>query len=201
MAEDVLYGVGLVSAWRRPELDLLSAARAGDGCAYRALVEPHLPALYRVASRMSGCATLAEDVVQETLTIAYQKLGEFRPEAPFRSYLMAVAVKRARTLARSERRRLVRESKSSKPQFDASPEEALSGRRSATLVQDALRTMPEKRRRAVVLRLDAGMSYREIADVMGSSEGSARVLVHMALKELKAVLASREIEESGRCHA
>jgi RNA polymerase sigma-70 factor (ECF subfamily) len=143
---------------------------------------------------MSGCMTLAEDAVQETLTLAYERLGDFRPDSPFRAYLMAIVVKRAKTLARSERRRLVRERKSAEPHTHASPEEALSGQRSARLVRDALRAMPEKRRRAAVLRLDAGMSYREIAETMGSSEGSARVLVHMALKELKSALAARDHE-------
>jgi RNA polymerase sigma-70 factor (ECF subfamily) len=138
--------------------------------------------------------TLAEDAVQETLTLAYERLGDFRPDSPFRAYLMAIVVKRAKTLARSERRRLVRERKSAEPHTHVSPDEALSGQRSALLVRDALRAMPEKRRRAAVLRLDAGMSYREIAETLGSSEGSARVLVHMALKELKSALAARDHE-------
>lgn len=215
MAEDVMFRMGLVSSGpakelkatlttrdqRIRELSLLAAARDGDGCAYRSLVEPHLPVLYRVAARMCGSATLAEDAVQETLTIAYQKLADFRPDSPFRAYLMAIAVKRARTLARSERRRLVREGKSAKPQAHASPEESLSGQRSVNVVRAALSAMPEKRRRAAVLRLDAGMSYREIAETMGSSEGSARVLVHMALKELKSALAARDQGVSRSVHA
>jgi DNA-directed RNA polymerase specialized sigma24 family protein len=45
--------------------------------------------------------------------------------------------------------------------------------------------MPDKRRQAALLRLDAGLSYKEIAAALDSSEGSARVLVHKALKELK----------------
>ncbi|MEC9466910.1 MAG: sigma-70 family RNA polymerase sigma factor [Myxococcota bacterium] len=197
MAEDVMQGLGWAVARKSPELDLLSRAQAGDGCAYRSLVEPHLEALYRVAARMSGCPTLAEDAVQETLTLAYERLGDFRPEAPFRAYLMAIAVKRAKTLARSERRRLVRERKSAEPHTHASPEESLTGRRSAVVVRAALMAMPEKRRRAAVLRLDAGLSYREIAEVMGSSEGSARVLVHMALKELKTALTARGVQLRG----
>jgi DNA-directed RNA polymerase specialized sigma24 family protein len=48
--------------------------------------------------------------------------------------------------------------------------------------------MPKKRRAAVLLRLDAGMDYSEISEALGTSEGSARVLVHLALKELKAGL-------------
>jgi len=53
---------------------LVSAALDGDGQAFSALVSPHLPALYRVAARACGHATLAEDAVQESLTVAFQTL-------------------------------------------------------------------------------------------------------------------------------
>jgi RNA polymerase sigma-70 factor (ECF subfamily) len=56
-------------------------------------------------------------------------------------------------------------------------------------VREALSKLPSKRRQVVLLRLDAGLSYAEIAQVVGSTEGSARVLVHLALKELREALA------------
>jgi DNA-directed RNA polymerase specialized sigma24 family protein len=49
--------------------------------------------------------------------------------------------------------------------------------------------MPPKRREAALLRMDAGLSYREIAVVLDSTEGSVRVLVHTAQKELRQRLA------------
>ena len=48
--------------------------------------------------------------------------------------------------------------------------------------------MPKKRRMAAILRLDAGMDYAEIASALGTSLGSTRVLVHLALKDLKHAL-------------
>jgi RNA polymerase sigma-70 factor (ECF subfamily) len=56
-------------------------------------------------------------------------------------------------------------------------------------VRDALALLPEKRRAVAMLRLDAELSYAEIAQAVGTTEGSARVLVHMALKELREQLA------------
>jgi len=49
----------------------------------------------------------------------------------------------------------------------------------------ALENLPDKRRKVAVLRLDGGLSYQEIAQIVGTSERSARVLVHMAIKELR----------------
>ena len=48
--------------------------------------------------------------------------------------------------------------------------------------------MPEKRQRVVLLRLDAGLGYSEIASAVGTTEGSARVLVHHALRDLHEML-------------
>ena len=164
---------------------LVKAAVAGDGLAFRRLVEPHLPMLHRIAARIGGSDHLAEDAVQETLALTYQKLSGYRHDTPFKAFLAAIAARQAHTISRSERRRSRREQSAAGPQVPSSPEEELRGAVAARKVREALLAMPEKRRGAALMRLDAGLSYREISGALGSSEGSARVLVHMALKELK----------------
>lgn len=171
------------------ERTLVEAARAGDGLAFRRLVEPHLAMLHRIAQRASGDRALAEDAVQETLTLAYQRLDRHRPEVPFRAFLAAVAAKMAHTLMRGERRRKGREQAADAPAPTADPEAALRGAHAAARVREALAAMPKKRREAALLRLDAGLSYREIALALDSTEGSSRVLVHKALAELEERLA------------
>ena len=171
------------------ERELIESALTGDGLAFRRLVEPHLPMLHRIAARSSGSAMLAEDAVQETLTLAYERLGRYRHDMPFRAYLAAIAAKQGHTIARGERRRLKRELASKAPEEPTDPEQETHGARLAERVREALHAMPDKRRQAALLRLDAGLSYREIAAAVGSTEGSTRVLVHTALKELKERLA------------
>ncbi len=171
------------------EGELITAAVAGDGLAFRRLVEPHLGMLHRIAARSSTDRQWAEDAVQETLTLAYQRLGSYRHEMPFRAFLAAIAAKQAHTLARGERRRSRREQAAQVPEALANPEQEVQGATLARRVREALAAMPDKRREAALLRLDAGLSYREIAQALGSTEGSTRVLVHTALKELKERLA------------
>ena len=48
--------------------------------------------------------------------------------------------------------------------------------------------MPTKRRNVILLRIEAGLSYADIAEQVGSSEASTRVLAHLAMKELKNAL-------------
>jgi RNA polymerase sigma-70 factor (ECF subfamily) len=184
------------------ETSRIARALDGDGLAYRELVEPHLPVLHRIAYRACGNAALAEDAVQETLALAFDRLASYRPERSFRAYLAAIAAKQAHTLARSEWRRDKRELASAEPQRAARPDEQVQGKQAAQRVREALARMPKKRREAAMLRLDAGLSYREIGEALDSSEGSARVLVHLALKELKSHLADLlgdpSSEETGR---
>jgi RNA polymerase sigma-70 factor (ECF subfamily) len=167
------------------ESALVAAAVAGDGLAFRKLVEPHLTMLHRIAGRVGRDPQLAEDAVQEALTVAYQRLPSYRHDTPFKAFLAAVAARQAHTLSRAERRRSKREESATAPAAAANPEEEVSGARAARMVREALFAMPDKRRDAALLRLDAGLSYRDIGIALGSTEGSARVLVHVALKELK----------------
>lgn len=167
------------------EQALIRSALEGDGRAFRDLVEPHLAMLHRIATRASGDPHLAEDAVQETLALSFQRLPGYRHDTSFKSFLAAIAAKQAHTLARSERRRKGREKAANAPLSPDNPEELARGAAAADAVREALQQMPKKRREAALLRLDAGLSYREIGSALDSSEGSARVLVHMALKELR----------------
>ena len=177
------------------EHELVARALDGDGQAFASLIEPHLPMMYRIAARACGQRALAEDAVQEALTLAHQRLDRYRPGTSLRAYLATFAVRQAQTLLRGERRRRAREEAADEPHQLPGPEQMLDARRAAERIRQALGRLPEKRRAVVMLRLDADMSYAEIAHATGSSEGSARVLVHLALKQLSTELADVTAEE------
>ena len=109
-----------------------------------------------------------------------------------RSFLAAIAVRQARTLLRGEQRRQKREDTSAPPEAVPDPVQILAAERLGRKIRDALSTMPKKRQEVALLRLDAGLSYAEIAEAVGSTEGSARVLVHLALQELRELLGDAE---------
>lgn len=169
---------------------LLTAARDGDGRAFACLVEPHLPLLFRIAARVTRDRALAEDAVQETLALAFGRLRELQPDVALRSFLAAVAARQAHTLARSERRRSLREDAAEGPTAVPGPDDALRLAHVERALRDALCSLSEKRREALLLRLDAGLSHRELAEALHTTEGAARVLVHDAMAALKAELAA-----------
>ncbi|HEX3596565.1 MAG TPA: sigma-70 family RNA polymerase sigma factor [Polyangiaceae bacterium] len=170
------------------EVRLLQKALAGDGAAFATLVEPHLDLLYRIAGRAAGSAALAEDAVQEALEIVHKRLGRYEAGTSFKAFIASIAVRRARTLLRAELRRSRRESATPDAAHPATPAELFVAEETAGRIRAALAALPEKRQRVVLLRLDAGLGYAEIAAAVGTTEGSARVLVHHALRDLHETL-------------
>jgi RNA polymerase sigma-70 factor (ECF subfamily) len=127
--------------------------------------------------------------------LAYRKLDRYTPDTSLKAFLGTIAARQAQTLLRGERRRRLREDASREQEGTANPAELLTARRTAERVRDALATMPRKRREVALLRLDGNMSYAEIAQAVGTTEGSARVLVHLALKELRETIGDLLVAE------
>ena len=173
------------------EAQLLERAIGGDGRAFAALVRPHLAMLHRVAARATNHGSLAEDAVQEALMIVYQRLTSYRPGTSLKAWMASIAVTRVKTLARAERRREKREEEARGPALIVGPAAHLAGKDLGARLHQALETLPLKRREAVILRLDAGLSFAEIAEATGSTEGSVRVLVHLGMKTIRAILAQQ----------
>src|SRR4051812_27492114 len=88
------------------ETDALAVARAqaGDDSAFRLLVERHSQSLFRLAFRMTGNETDAEDMVQDTFLRAYRKLGTFEARANFGTWLHRIAANCALDLLRKRQR-------------------------------------------------------------------------------------------------
>ncbi len=173
----------------RLEADLLSRAARGEGRAFEALIRPHLPMLFRVAGRLAGSASLAEDAVQDTLEYAYRHLHRYRAGTSFRAWLATIAVKKAAGTARSERRRARRHEKIDPLPPSIAGDDKLIRAEHIARIRAILERMPATRRQAALMRLDAGLSYAEIAQALDTTAGSARVLVHLALKEIKKEMA------------
>src|SRR5690348_10420581 len=84
---------------------LVAEARSGDAEAFRVLVDRHGRGLFRLAFRMTGNETDAEDVVQESFLRAYRQLNKFDERAAFSTWLYRIAVNCALDLVRSRKRR------------------------------------------------------------------------------------------------
>jgi RNA polymerase sigma-70 factor (ECF subfamily) len=174
----------------RPDEELVREAREGDEGARGELVDRHHAVVYRTVLGILGDADDAADATQETFLRAFRALGRFRGDARFRTWLLTIATNAARGMHRKRERR--RE----KPLDDA-PEVVAPGRDSSDAASDAEETervrtllarLPEKQRLAVQLRTQEGMSFKEIAQVIGSSEGAARVNYFHGIRRLRGIV-------------
>jgi RNA polymerase sigma-70 factor, ECF subfamily len=170
--------------------ELVERARSGDEAALDTLVRRHHEAAFRVAWSLTQDDDTAQDVVQDAFLKAFRALEGFRGDASFRTWLLAITANEGRGALRKGKR--LRET----PLDDVGPvpsagsdpaEEAVSAQEVAR-ARRMLETLPEKQRLSVALRIDEGLSFREIGDVIGSSEGAARVNYFHGIRRLRELL-------------
>lgn len=151
------------------------------------LVDRHQGAVYRLALAILGDGDRAADATQESFIKAYRSLGDFRGDAAFGTWLLAIVRNEARAMARRDSRRrtspLDRAAGISAGEND--PVERIARGRTAERARELLARLPEKQRMAVRLRIDEGLSFREVGEVIGSSEGAARVNYHHGVRRLR----------------
>jgi RNA polymerase sigma-70 factor (ECF subfamily) len=167
---------------------------AGDREAFRRLVDRHARSILNLAYRMTGNAADAEDLTQESFLQAYVRLGEFRLGARFHPWIYTIALNLCRSHLR--RRALVRWLSPAREGGDAGvaeprggapdPEQELLGREAERCLRDAVQALPPKYREVFVLRQAQGLSYEEIAGLLGLPLGTVEARLFRARRRLLA---------------
>lgn len=161
------------SAVPAQETSLLERARGGDRAAFAVLVRDAAPLLERLALHLVRHREDAEDVLQETILDAWKGLARFRGDARFRTWAYRILVTRALDSAR--RRRPADELPLTVACAGAGPAEDASSRELETAIRAAIDELPPVQRATLLLRADHGMSYDEIAYVLGSGRDAVRM--------------------------
>ena len=172
----------------------VALARDGDSEAFRALVERHSRAVYRLAYRMTGNPSDAEDVVQETFLRAYKQLSRFESRANFGTWLHRIAVNCSIDLIRSRPHREAGHDAADLEQFGAA-EAADAGRPSperltlSTEVQEringAMSALSQMERAAFMLRHFEGQSIDEISRALGLKTNATKHSIFRAVKKMR----------------
>lgn len=165
---------------------LMQAAQNGDAAAYGALLTTISPILKRfLRSRLFNDAAL-DDILQEILLGIHTARHTYRPEQPFEHWMFGIARHKLIDYFRRHGRKQAREvSGDDLVTFMAdtanTPEEALSYKD----IRQALRELPDKQRKVVLLTKIEGYSMAETAAKLGMSETAVKVSAHRAYKKLK----------------
>jgi RNA polymerase sigma-70 factor (ECF subfamily) len=182
------------------DAEAVTLARGGDLDAFEVLVARHTALAHRTAVLL-GAGPDASDVVQEAFVKAYRGLPWFRPEAPFRPWLLRIVANEARNAHRSARRRstaelrLASEGDGAAGQVEESAESAALRTHRRDLLLAAVRELPEKYRLVVTCRYFLELSEGETATVLNCPRGSVKSRLSRALDRLRVALDADTAEE------
>jgi RNA polymerase sigma-70 factor (ECF subfamily) len=163
----------------------IEQALKGDRQAFGQLVRAYERPVYNLTYRMLGDPAEAEDAAQETFLRAFSKLATYQPERKFVNWLLSIAshhcIDRLRRKSRAPQLSL---DGPMPPQWLTSdaprPEQVVDKKQRREQVRQVLEMLPADYRAAVVLRYWYGLSYREIATTMDTTESAIKSRLHRA---------------------
>jgi RNA polymerase sigma-70 factor (ECF subfamily) len=176
------------------EHGLIRAAQAGDRTAFAALVERYWDRLYRWLYRLTQDRHLAEDLVQESFLKALAGLSQFRAGTNFNAWLFRIG---HNTLA-NQHRSAARQREplpDDLPEKEAGPVEQVLSQEALQGLAQAINRLNPEFRAALLLRVEEELSFRQIADVLGLTEETARWRVFKARQKLLSLLAPQLEQE------
>jgi RNA polymerase sigma-70 factor, ECF subfamily len=172
------------------DAELIARWKAGDQKAANELVQRHASALARFAVSCGARGEPdVEELVQDTFVRAFASLAGFRGESSFRTWLFTIERRLLMDRRRMEKRRpqgLEIHEQDAITEFDALDD--MVADETQLRVRAAIDTLTPTQREVFVLRVTEGLSYKEIAETVGTTEGAARVHYHNAMRAIKEFL-------------
>jgi RNA polymerase sigma-70 factor (ECF subfamily) len=180
--------------------ELVSRSIGGDADSFNQLVLRWERPIYALAYRVIGREEDARDVCQETFLRAFRALGGFRGQAKFSSWLYRIALNLCRDWVRRQRRTpvvqlpedvdVIELAASREP---TEPIEDLVARRDLTrVVEKAMARLPEEQRTAIILKEYHGLTFQEIADLVGCPLSTVKTRLYQGLTVLRRDLNQRD---------
>ncbi|MBB94250.1 MAG: RNA polymerase subunit sigma-24 [Rhodobacteraceae bacterium] len=171
--------------------ELMAALVAGDRRALASLITIYGPGIRRYAAQALNVAADAEDVAQEVFLRAWKKAGSYDPsKGAVSTWLYRIAVNLC--IDRNRRggfRRFVGLESAPEPEDDTPDAEAdLDARQRLARTQKAIAALPDRQRRAILLRVTGDLSSTEIAATLGTSAGAVEQLLVRARTTLRQAL-------------
>jgi len=174
-----------------PQNDVLEAFRRGDQDALRLLFEAHKDRVYSLALRFTGDGTVAWDLTQEVFIKVFSKLAEFHNQAKFETWLYRIVLNACIDQQRRNKRFVPFEKHVKHIEMSEEPpqEKSYIRRQVTEAVQAAVARLTPKVKAPILLRYVEGLSYEEIAEVLGCRAGTVAARLNRAHKILARELA------------
>lgn len=180
---------------------LMAAYQAGNQEAFRALFDRHAGSVYGFLVRRLGDRALAEDLYQEAFLRLHRARASYDSRRPFRAWLFAIVHNLLNDTLRQRRRSgevlassitgtssADRAAIQAQTSAEPSPERSVAARQSGEALARALSTLPGDEATVLILARLEGLSYEDIAPIVGRSPAAAKQLAYRALKRVRAEL-------------
>lgn len=184
------------------ESEAIERAKQGDGDAFQILYDLHKRRVYSLCLRMTANAAEAEDLTQEAFLQLFRKIGTFRGESAFSTWLHRMAVNVVLMRLRKKNLPIVplddpleTEEESSKKEPGA-PDLKLAGAVDRLQIQRAVDDLPPGYRTIFVLHDVEGYEHNEIAELVGCSIGNSKSQLHKARMKLRDLLKTSRAEKA-----
>jgi len=173
------------------DFELAQRSAAGEMDAFEELYRRHFRRVYSLALRMTGSPEEAEDLSQETFTQLYNKIGSFRGDSAFTTWLHRMTVNQV--LMHFRRRK-------SRPEFTTTegetPVQIVQGTENQNkmpvvdrmILENAIQKLPAGYRSVFVLHDVEGYEHIEIAEMLGIAEGTSKSQLHKARLKLRELI-------------
>jgi RNA polymerase sigma-70 factor (ECF subfamily) len=164
----------------------------GEDQSFLTIVQDHWTAVYRFLYTLSKRVEEAEDFTQETFLRALARFDTFQPGTRLRSWLLRIAANAYFDELRKRKRARLEKAEAEPAATTPAVCHALETAEQAALVRTAMEELPERTRLVFHLRAQEDLSFREIAQLAGTTEQAARWHMHQARTRLLAHLAEHE---------
>lgn len=176
---------------RRPDTELISAFHAGDERTFSTLVAECGVALASYCRRFAADRDSLDDLVQQTWAVAWERRQSFRGSGSLKNWLLRVArTVCVRSLAHRRRFTDLSEAANCQCQQVATKEEVEERQVVEDLQLSRILALPLRRRQVVLLRLLAGLSTDQTAEILSCSAGTVKATLHQALHSLRGAVSS-----------
>lgn len=172
-------------------------AQTNEPAAFTALVQRHLPMVYRAAWRqLAGDSHAAEDVAQGVFSLLARKVATLRNHPNLAGWLHTATRHLARDHRRAAARRAAREREAALMNESDGTEAAVNWDRLQPILDEALGSLRDADRDAILLRHFQGLNLAAVGAALGVSEDAARVRINRALERLRDILARRGLKST-----
>jgi len=168
---------------------IVDQAVRGDTVAFGKIYDACYDRIYRHIYYRTGSTEDAQDLTQEVFTRAWKALPRYRKTGtPLIGWLMRIAHNAVVDHYRSKKEYSYLDNEIVFEKVESSPENIVEAVYDQQKIRKAILTLPEAYQQVILMSFIEGFSYAEIAGTLDKKEGAVRVIVHRALKKLKALL-------------